>query len=767
MTIVKEFLDIREAARTLRIGGGGRDVCLALTSSLDSVISSLVEETGHRGNYSVVAIGGYGRSELCLYSDVDLMLLHDLDDPAETASSLFRPLWDANLRLGHAVRTVEEAGRAARERFDTQTTLLTSRLVAGREDLFAGFTEEMASVTRARPLRRHLVREEAQRRRESPFLVMAAEVKNGRGGLRTLQGFDWERRREALIGRFTEELGPEMGDAHEVLLMVRNGLHAAAGRQYDTYSVDLRESVASWLGIDVFDISRSLMDALRTVDFRASRSWPEILEIDAPAQKPGKVWRRFLGRPGSSEESAQQSKDEFLGLLVTGEKGWLDIERLHQEGLLSGNLPEWDVIRGLPQLAPFHEHPVDAHLRRTVVEMLRLINGADGHYSAIAGELDSDDVLLLTAFLHDIGKGQGGDHSTIGADIARRFCGDLGCSEEATTLIEKAVRCHLLLSETATRRDLDDPAVIDEVVGLVGDLRVLQVLYLLTAADSTATGSTMWSVWKAQLVKSLFIRSAAHFGAERPLGFDRIEAESQVLAKTVPERRAVVESHLDQMPDDYVRSSSVDDVVWHVDLIEGLCEEVRSAIGTRRGGAADVAVVIGRDQPRFRRVVAEAFAANGIDVLEARLVTRGDGLIIDTFIVRDDMTNRPVSRAKWDRTRLDTESALAGELDTESKVVARMEAYQRPGEGRRPMARVSTDQATGDVVVTIQCADRIGRLAEILGVLFDCGLEIRLAKLDSRGGELVDTFHVGSHAISSQEIESGRLEDRIAASISV
>ncbi len=152
---------------------------------------------------AVVALGGYGRGELSLYSDVDLMLLHDVGDAAAAAADLFRPLWDAKLRVGHSVRTVREASDAARERFDTQTTLLTSRLVAGSEELFEQLMAAVTRVTRARPLRRYLVDAERNRRAEAPYRLMAVDIKTGRGGLRALQGFEWERRRQELIGKFS------------------------------------------------------------------------------------------------------------------------------------------------------------------------------------------------------------------------------------------------------------------------------------------------------------------------------------------------------------------------------------------------------------------------------------------------------------------------------------------------------------------------------------------------------------------------------------
>ena len=130
-------------------------MCAELTSALDEAIEGLV--TPLPPGVAVVAIGGYGRGELSLFSDVDLMVLHELDDPAEVAAAIFRPLWDAKLRVGHAVRTVKESALAAKDRVDTHTTLLTSRLIAGDEELFARLMVEIANVTRARPLRRHVL----------------------------------------------------------------------------------------------------------------------------------------------------------------------------------------------------------------------------------------------------------------------------------------------------------------------------------------------------------------------------------------------------------------------------------------------------------------------------------------------------------------------------------------------------------------------------------------------------------------------------------
>ncbi|MGD2060159.1 MAG: HD domain-containing protein [Acidimicrobiia bacterium] len=730
-------------------------MCDALTSGLDDAISLLANPGDEP--LAVIALGGYGRGELSPYSDVDLMLLHDVADPSVAAAGLFRPLWDAKLKVGHSVRTVGEAATAARDRFDTQTTLLTARFVTGSTELFDRLMEAVSAVTRARPLRRHLVAAERMRREETPFLLMATDVKNGRGGLRTLQGFEWERRREALIGRFSADLETDEVAARETLLRVRNALHISAGRAHDVFSPELRQRVAGWLGDDVLSVATDLVEAMQSVDRMAEKRWPEVLE-DRRGPLRRRIWFRISGRVEPASGTTEPSIEQFTLILAQGEQGRAAFEHLWEQGLLDRVLPEWGVVRSLPHLEAFHEHPVAAHLWRSVDEMLKLMAG-DDHLGRVAGELDRPDLLPLVAFLHDIGKGHGGDHSRAGAGIARSFCERLGVDQATSELIAGAVRLHLLLPTAATRRDLDDPAVIDDVASRVGSLEMLQVLYLLTVADSRATGASMWTEWKATLVRTLFLRCAARFEGELSAGATSIR--SDVFASAHPDRQASAADHLDGMPGDYARSAGADDVLWHLDLIAEL--DGFSRLGVRSDDPYDTAVVVGPTIPARRQVVAAALAANGVDVLEARLHTREDGMVVDSFRVRDDRTRTAVPNERWARIAQDIEAGLSGRLDTAAKVADRAAAYPPPsGEVDKPAARAAVDPATGDLVVTVKCSDRIGRLAEILSVLGDMGLEIRLAKLDSRKGEVIDTFHVEA----SEDL--GDLQDlghRVAAGI--
>jgi [protein-PII] uridylyltransferase len=724
---------------------------------MDKIVSGLI--TSDAETMAVVALGGYGRGELSPYSDVDLMLLHGGGDASSAAADLFRPLWDAKLRVGHSVRTVRDASEAARERFDTQTTLLTARLVAGSEELFEQLREAVTRVTQARPLRRYLVDAERQRRAEAPYRLMAVDVKTGRGGLRALQAFEWERRREELIGKFSAGHDVEEEQAREILLQVRNGLHVVAGRAHDVFSPELRGPVARWLGRDTLEVAADLIAAMQSIDRLAERKWPEIIESGArPVTR--RRWARTAGSALSVSTDRPPTLDELDKLLDAGEPGRVTFDELWEKGHLAKALPEWGVVATLPQLEPFHQHPVAPHLWRTAAE-IRTIATEDSPLGNIANELNRPALLRLSAFLHDIGKGHGGSHPEVGAEIAAEFAERMGLDIETTQLLVGAVKHHLLLPLTATRRDLADPAVIYQVAAEVGSLQLLQLLYLLTIADSRATGPSMWNDWKASLLNTLFVRCAATFGAEELEAMTVGTTREEVLAHS-GELIDAITAHLDAMPLDYLRSFTVDEVLWHLELAldpPSVCN-----LGVRSASPIDAVAVVGPDAPGFRRIVGAVFATHGVDVLEARMFGRSDGLVVDSFRVRDDRTGGVVPSDRWELVRVDLEAGLRGELDIDDRVAARAAAYPASDASRpRPSAVVTTDVASGDLVVVVKCSDRIGRLAEILGVLEAEGLVIRLYKLDSLEGEVIDTFHIAGGPSTTDLQELGR---RIADEVS-
>jgi [protein-PII] uridylyltransferase len=771
-----------------------------LTTALDSSIEGLFSEVA--GDSAVIALGSYGRGELCLWSDVDLMLLHAGADTDRLVKAVFYPLWDANLKVGHSVRTVRECGAAARERIDSMTSLLSARLVAGDPSLLAELEKELARVASGRPLAPHLAILEQERRRREPYPVMAADVKSGRGALRTYQALGWERRRAGLLGQARDEETVEERAARSTLLAVRNGLHASEGRAFDLYDFDVREPVARWLGLDVATVSRNLCRALQLGDRLAEKRWPDLL---APSDPVARLGRRVLGRvsrrrrggasgdafgplaaavnmaagrggvwaddraerTGSSQGSWSESERRaFLDLIVAGEPGRVVFGWLEEAGWARRNFPEWEAISAMPQLAPFHEHPVDAHLWRTTDEMISLIREPDAIGAEIVADLDpAEDLLLLSAFLHDIGKGVEGDHSEQGAGVAAGFLDRAGFASSTVEAVTAAVRHHLLLARTALRRDIASPEVIDEVAEMVGEIEILQILYLLTIADSRATGRTMWSEWKETLLRQLYLRVAArleHGGAEPPV----VEAEAVAKLTMGRVRPETVDEHLAMLPADYAVATEPGEVVRQLEVVSGLAEQTILSVSA----SGEQVLVVGHDRRGFLLSVCRAFAANGIGVHDARLYTRADGVVIDVFEVRDDRTGAAVEADRWPRVQTTLAGPEPDGLAVRDMVRQRAAAYDS-GRQMPVTVRARPELPQLNTVLEVRATDRVGLLVDVVEALYAEGLDLHLARIDTRANQAIDVLHVsrsGAPIRDDDELAGlcRRLEDRIRGQLS-
>jgi len=770
------FLDLRASVSSEAIGDGGPDTCAALTGALDAAIQQLGAGVG--AGAAVVALGGYGRREQCLWSDVDLMLLHRSRDTESLIQAVFYPLWDANLKVGHAVRTIEQCRVAGREQLETLTALLSARLVVGDSALFDDFESVLAELVRERPLAPRLADQERERRLAEPYPLMAADLKEGRGALRTHEGFWWERRRAELVGFGYDPPTQEEREAKTTLLSVRNALHASAGRAVDRFAVDLREPAARWLNTDVQRLAVSLTSALHTGDRLADRRWPELhVEPDPTAGLGRRVFGairtrfsapdpmprasdsesvltvavRAAGRPEGAWLDPQEEdqiraapptvwtaadRKAFVMLLSAGARGRTIFGLLEDLGWVEREFPEWTPVSTAPQLAPFHEHPAGAHLWRAVDEMQAILNEG-GEPARIADEFGSTEELLLAAFLHDIGKARGGHHETIGADLAAAFLRRAGFGPATIAVVVNAVRHHLLLAETATRRDIADPGVIDDIAATVDDIRQLQLLYLLTISDLRATGSTMWNEWRATLLRRLYGQVAKALETGETV---RATPDIAAIVEVAADRfeRRLIEEHVAAMPPDYLDTTTPREVVWHLEIVTHLDVPGHVSVDPLDPGRV---LVAGTDRQGFLLAVSRAFTANGIGVMDARLRTRSDGIALDTFHVADDQTGAAATPNRWDRVAGDLLAALSDQYDLQPAIRERVNAYRRPGHDQIPV-EVRTDGTGHHTVVEVRAPDRVGLLTDIVEALHDEGLDVHLAKIDTMGRQARDLFHV-------------------------
>jgi len=756
------FLARLELVDPSPVGEAGLVRCQQTSDILDAALAELSDET--TSEFAVVAVGGYGRREQSRHSDIDLMLLVPRGGDEAAATQLLYPLWDAGLKVGHSVRRVDEIPTAA-DNIETFTALLDARFVAGSEELYGQLEVALSRLAASR--RRQLLsglreRQDALQRGE-PWQLQAIDVKGGRGGLRQLQFVHWLARAEQRgDGTSGSTLDASLDPVHERLLSTRQAIHALAERPTDTYRDDLAPRVATWLGEETLDCGRALYEAMRTVDRAAS----EALAAPPGGRRWWQLWHRSAATATTEPDGEPTDLEALRRVLrrAADEAITIELDPLSRAPWLERLLPEWEAIRARRHIAPFHVHPVDTHLLRTVAEAGYIAEHDDepSRTVAVAAAIGDRDELLLAAFLHDVGKGREEEHSAAGAVIAERFCARAGLDAATTQRLITVVQHHLLLPSVATRRDIADPRVISEVAEAVGTPRILHLLYLVAIADSRATGPDVWSAWKAQLMRSLYERVLAvlvELGAA-PLGTARSleRAQSALAGRFSPD---AVARHAAQLEAGYLLSTPPETVGDHMELVD---QAIAGGLGVRRDqlDGMDRLTIVCRDRPGLIQALAGTLAAHQANVLGGVAYTRDDGIAIEVWHVGDALGHE-IDDRRWSRILEAIPAVLDGSYPLEERIAQMRRSYPAAPATVEPTVHVENAASDAYSILEVTAQDRPGLLHAVAHALADLGLDIHLAKMDTLGPEVFDAFYVrrenGRRVEDRDEIE--RVEARV------
>jgi len=757
------FLEARSAVAeraSLRPGPStAEELCHDLTDLLDAALVELATEAPplEGGSMALVAIGGYGRRELTRHSDVDVMIL--VQGSADHALRMLYPLWDASLKVGHSVRTLAQVAEVARANVETFTSILDARFIAGDQSLFEHFLRDRRALA-ARSLRwlhDELTARREELRRRQPWQTLAVDLKTDRGGLRDLQALHWLAAAEAIAeGHPETPPASDLLQARELLLRTRHAVHATAERPSDVYRPETAAPACAWLGVDQLQHSRRLYATMRVVDAAAAAAF------NLPQRRSRWPWRRT-----QRADAGPTPTDDLSALRaeLRQVRGGGPLEPLGTPDWLSRLLPEWEVLRARPHIAPFHIHPVDVHAMRTVAEARAVIvaDEFDAGTPEVARTLDRDDELLLAAMLHDIGKGHAGvEHPEVGAVIAERFAGRVDLPADQTARLLAAVRHHLLLPAVATRRDIADPEVIAETARTVGSVDVLRLLYLLSIADARASGPSVWNQWKAQLMRALFDRTLAILdeAQQAPSPAHREGTIVEALASRFS--ADTVRRHLHGLEPGYLISLTPDAIGDHIALIE----EAGGGSACRRDrlGEIDRVTLVSPDRTGLLQDIAGTLAGFNVNVLGGVAYTRGDGVAIQVWHVGDAL-GVGIDDRRWERILAALPAAAGGEFDIAERLADVRRSYPQPPRREDIPILVNVDNRASRThsILEISAPDRRGVLYEVTRALHGLRINIHLAKVDTIGPEIFDAFYIqrenGSRIEEPDEVD--RLERRI------
>ncbi|MFG2814090.1 [protein-PII] uridylyltransferase [Streptomyces sp. NPDC048410] len=732
---------------------------------------------------SLIAVGGYGRGELSPRSDLDLLLLHDGSDPAAVAAladRLWYPVWDLGISLDHSVRTPAEARKTAGEDLKVQLGLLDARHLAGDLGLTAGLrTAILADWRNQAPKRlpelQELCAERAERHGELRFLL-EPDLKEARGGLRDATAL------RAVAASWLADAPREgLADARRRLLDARDALHLVTGRATDRLALQEQDQVAAELGLlDADTLLRQVYESARVISYAGDVTWREVNRVlraravrprlramlgggkpvaertplaEGVVEQEGEAVLARTARPErdpvlplrAAAAAAQaalplsphavrrmaatarplptpwpaEAREQLITLLGSG-RPTVDVwEALEAEGLITRLLPDWERVRCRPQRNAVHLWTVDRHLIETAVRA-----------SALTRRVSRPDLLLVAALLHDIGKGWPGDHSVAGEIIARDVAARLGFDRTDVTVLATLVRHHLLLVETATRRDLDDPATVRAVADAVGSQSTLELLHALTEADALATGPAAWSTWRGSLVTDLVGRVAAVLAGEHP------DTEPETAAPTAEQERLAIEAHRTGGPVLALRAQA-----------EPAPPEESEETGEPLGVELVIAVP---DQPGVLPALAGVLALHRLTVrtgglrtlrLPADVDDDGSVLLLDWRVAAEYGSLPQATRLRADLVR-----ALDGTLDITSRLAERDAAYPRRRGRTAPPPRVTVAPAASRhaTVIEVRAQDAPGLLFRIGSALEKAAVRVRSMHVSTLGANAVDAFYVTS-----------------------
>ena len=492
------------------------------------------------------------------------------------------------------------------------------------------------------------------------------------------------------------------------------------------------------------------------------------LRTEAPVDKAETLLRLFdLARQGSIEvahESLErvrrvapscvltpESRKLFLQIMSEPKNLGLVVRNLHRVGLLGRFIPAFEHARCLMQWNQYHKYTVDEHSIRALESATFRVNDK-GPVGQAYRETKRKDVLHLALLLHDIGKGYEEDHSEVGKRIAETLSSELGLGEHERQQLVFLVHKHLVMAHVATRRDLSDRATLVQFVRTVGTEETLRMLFILTVADTDAVAPGSLTSWKESLFVELYARATEELTGDAP-----VSDEAERKAKIGDQLRPLLapEFGLDwlnvqlaAMPLSYLRKLSPEEIASHLRAQKNMGDSgVRVESRPLREAGLTEITVLTRDgiTPGIFAKITGVLAALRFQIVGADIVTRADGLVVDTFrgIDSDFSKEAPPSRLREFAEGI--EKVLLGKQSVESLFTSRHEpAPPRLGSVGGPPTQVEIDNTTADqaTIVEVFADDRPGLLYSVARTLFELDLSIRSAKISTSLDQVADAFYV-------------------------
>ncbi len=725
----------REAVLAERHAAGGLATARGLAAATDALVRAFVEHHAPRPRgFAVLAVGGYGRGELCPSSDWDLVVLarRRSTDVQALAGSLGALLWDAGGTVNLTLRTP----RGAREAMDRDHTLASTlhdhRFLAGDPGVGAVLTAEtLPAFLRERGGEFVRAKAEEARLRRARFggtpAGLEPDVKESPGGLRDVHAVRWL---TAL-----RPPGPDGGaleGALDTILRFRIEMHLLAGRKQDILDLGTQMELVRRWGEQAESESEVQKEAQEHI--RVMSSWFRA------AKEAGRACDRALGCD-PVPEGLPRTTEGLRALLSSSGPAAPALRALHGEGSLASLLPEFEAQVALPQADPYHAWTVDEHVLRALEALDGILRGRGPEglrLSREAAALPSPLVLRLALLLHDAGKVRGSrGHAARSVELVRGAPERLGLSPAEAREVLRLVETHTALGEASALAVHGDEAPVRFAAEAAGSPEGLRLLLLHTAADIAGVGRGAWTGWRAAQLLEFHGRVEAVLRGLPAFPPDLGGALREALP---PGRWPEVADLLRRAPFLYASTVEPRRARMHLDLLRRRSRRGAPAVAAaeERPGALDLLVAAG-DRPHLFADLAGALTLEGLDILSADAHTLEGGVALDSFTVRLPVPSRRGALRALEEAAAAPPASLAPRV---RRFASRIPAAARPpGRGGVEVRRV--DSGDGSAAgFRVECPDRPGLLHDLARALADAGCDLHQVRVATLGPRALDAFRV-------------------------
>ena len=833
--IINDFLESRDSfiQKGLRRESGFR-MTNRYTDLLDRFVRSLFFEAGfresmmgdHKDCLAVVALGSYGRRELCLSSDVDLMVIHQgriSPEMSDTITRALHSLWDAKLDIGHTILTVQECIRLSLNDFRVLTSVIDARFLFGSRAFYRIFN--VAFWSRIYREKGPLINQFLvyQKRREEKYgsenYLVEPDIKEGLGGLRDLHFMAWTARiyfkciRLSQIRQFAVfshfELD-KLSHSKGFLLNVRNHLHHLSGRKDDRLLISYQKKLSHILGYqdsphitgperflkDLYlhlnrirygheEFQRKVLDVINphssdtipqqlAPEFKVTKGNIALKEDGLLKKNPlllimalhqanqrdlflssEFIWeaKKMISKEGRAFIVLPEARRLFLEIILKPENP--KIIRLALEiGLIGIFIPEFKRIRNLAQFGFYHVKTVDLHSLDTMKVMNKISKGAyDARwplFREIFSELKHTDWLFLSCLFHDIGKGYPGDHPIKGAELVKVILRRLSISKEAIEVISLLVKHHLLLMRISQGRDLNEEKTSVNVAQIIKDKNLFRMLFLLTIADSLATGPMARSDWKIMLLTELFFKVRHILEKGRlatPDATNKIDVKKRIslniLGNDFPKKDIL--HIMDQVSSRYFLNTSQEIIALHFRMALTLGEKRHSWTLQKRKDAPVTRVIqCIYDKPGLFSKMVGVFNLNNIKVFSANIFTLKNGLAFNVYEVTNPLDPYR-EREMWEKIYRQILLSMEDQLPLDELIKEKGEtmlASEKHWGSKVRDVRVNNEFSDFFTVIEVSSDERFELLYDLTKEVFSLGLDIRFAKVNRDKEKMKGFFYV-------------------------